>query len=74
MSNNRRDWLRQATMLSAAGLVGLQSQNVYAQRDPRWNEATTKGLKWLSRTQSSRVVSGTLKLIRPRWLHWLVRR
>lgn len=34
MSNNRRDWLRQATMLSAAGLVGLQSQNVYAQRDP----------------------------------------
>lgn len=54
MPNSRRDWLRQATLLSAAGFVGLQSRAAHAERDPRWDEATTKGLKWLSRTQSSR--------------------
>ena len=57
MSHNRRDWLRRATVLSAAGFSGLTvSNHAFAEtdREPRWNEATLKGLKWLSRTQSSR--------------------
>ncbi len=53
-AKNRRDWLRQATLLSAAGFVGLQARPALAERDPRWEEATTKGLKWLARTQSTR--------------------
>ena len=53
--STRRDWLRQATILSAAGAgLGLSAGSAGAARDPRWSEAITKGLNWLRRTQSSR--------------------
>ena len=54
-TTSRRDWLRQATILSAAGAgLGFTGGAAEAARDPRWTEAITKGLNWLSRTQSSR--------------------
>ncbi|TWT83099.1 hypothetical protein CA13_45620 [Planctomycetes bacterium CA13] len=51
---SRRDWLRNATILSMGGAASLSARTASAARDPRWNEAITKGLNWLSRTQSSR--------------------
>ena len=52
--SNRRDWLRTAGILTAGGSAALCSGRAQAARDPRWNQAVTKGLDWLSRTQSSR--------------------
>ena len=54
MTQDRRDWIRQATILSAAGMMGMRSSVAHAERDPRFVEATKKGLDWLSRQQSSR--------------------
>ncbi|EMI16982.1 putative secreted protein [Rhodopirellula maiorica SM1] len=51
---SRRDWLRTAAVLSVAGSTAASSRTAYAARDPRWNDTITKGLNWLSRTQSSR--------------------
>ena len=56
----RRDWLRQAAVLTAAGSAGgsvFSASDAFAAsdgQDSRWDEAITKGLNWLSRTQSSR--------------------
>lgn len=52
--SNRRDWLRTAGMLTAGGSAALCARGAQAARDPRWNQAITKGLDWLGRTQSSR--------------------
>ncbi|TWU26541.1 hypothetical protein Pla52o_03940 [Novipirellula galeiformis] len=51
---SRRDWLRAAAMLSAVGATAASARPALAARDPRWNDSITKGLNWLSRTQSSR--------------------
>ncbi len=51
---SRRDWLRTAAMLSAVGATVASARPALAARDPRWNDSITKGLNWLSRTQSSR--------------------
>lgn len=52
----RRDWLRRAAAATAlAGIGGgAATQCDAAARDPRWSDATNKGLDWLSRNQSSR--------------------
>ena len=50
----RRDWLRTATILTFAGTVGNAARAANDNRDSRWSESITKGLNWLSRTQSSR--------------------
>lgn len=52
----RRDWIRRATLLSAAGIASAAHPSRAAQegRDPRWDETIEKGLNWLARTQSSR--------------------
>ncbi|WP_442512224.1 prenyltransferase/squalene oxidase repeat-containing protein [Novipirellula sp. SH528] len=52
--SSRRDWIRTAAVLSVAGATAASSRTAYAARDPRWNDTITKGLNWLSRTQSSR--------------------
>ena len=49
----RRDWLQTAALLTLAGSTG-SARGASDPRDSRWNESITKGLKWLSRTQSSR--------------------
>ena len=51
---SRRDWLRQAAVLTVAGASAGSLRAADDDRDPRWHEATIKGLDWLSRTQSSR--------------------
>ena len=50
----RRDWLRTATILTVAGTAGGTAVAAKDNRDSRWSESITKGLNWLSRTQSSR--------------------
>ncbi|TWT98612.1 prenyltransferase/squalene oxidase repeat-containing protein [Stieleria varia] len=50
----RRDWLRQATVLSAIGLSASVGRPVHAEENAKWEESVRKGLDWLSRTQSSR--------------------
>ena len=50
----RRDWLRGAAAISLTGGLASQLRAADETRDPRWQEATTKGLNWLSRLQSSR--------------------
>lgn len=50
---DRRRWLQAAALLTS-GTLGWQSRPAQAARDPRWQEATAKGLDWLSRNQSSR--------------------
>jgi hypothetical protein len=49
----RRDWLHTAALLTVAGSTGT-ARAASSQRSSRWNESITKGLNWLSRTQSSR--------------------
>src|SRR6056297_742032 len=50
---DRRRWLRAAALLTAGG-VGSVSSSAHAARDPRWIDATNRGLDWLRRNQSSR--------------------
>ncbi len=54
LQQTRRDWLRGAAAVSLAGLAAGSARAAAGKRDPRWQEATTKGLNWLSRMQSSR--------------------
>lgn len=51
---SRRDWIRQAALLSVAGSCAAPAWAAQAKRDPRWDETIEKGLSWLARTQSSR--------------------
>lgn len=50
----RRDWIRQAALLSVAGACARPALAAKSDRDPRWDETIEKGLNWLGRTQSSR--------------------
>ena len=50
---DRRRWLSAAAAL-AAGAAASRVGPAWAARDPRWGEATSKGLDWLRRNQSSR--------------------
>lgn len=54
LKNSRRDWLRTATLLTVAGTAGIHSATAQDDRENRWDESIEKGLKWLSRNQSSR--------------------
>ncbi len=50
----RRDWIRNAAMLSLVGAGARPALAAKSDRDPRWDETIEKGLNWLGRTQSSR--------------------
>jgi hypothetical protein len=50
----RRDWIRTATVLTAAGCASSSGAASDDGSESRWEEATSKGLDWLSREQSSR--------------------
>ncbi len=52
--SSRRDWIRQAAILTVAGAAGTGAQAAQADRDPRWDETISKGLDWIAKTQSSR--------------------
>ena len=55
MKSTRRDWIRQATVLTVASTAAGSSFAANDEgRDPRWAEAAAKGLDWLQRSQSSR--------------------
>ena len=51
-SQTRRDWLRNAAVLTAGG--GFACSADAADSKVVWDESIEKGLKWLSRTQSAR--------------------
>ena len=54
LKNSRREWLRTATLLTVAGTAGIRRASAQGDQNNRWDEAIEKGLKWLSRNQSSR--------------------
>jgi hypothetical protein len=54
LQSTRRDWLRQAAILTVAGSVAGSATAASDDGRARWDESITKGLDWLSRTQSSR--------------------
>ncbi len=54
LATNRRQWLRTAALLTAGAAAGRRSAAQESALDPRWKDAATRGLDWLSRNQSSR--------------------
>ena len=50
----RRDWLKMAATLTATHSMVVAPKNAIAAQQSRWSDSITKGLDWLSRTQSSR--------------------
>lgn len=52
--DTRRQWIRRAAALSVGGAASLHASRARADVNPQWQESISKGLAWLSRTQSTR--------------------